>query len=458
MKFELCVRSFFAALGFLVVSIFLFFFPLAISPNYQLPFRIACSLLFIISIFRMKHSAKIKTSGIESLGRYYPTHVLLFCATPVLYCALLLITFFDPAVTSESLFISHMSIVSLAAASASSAAFVPVLQIFFLTFIVAIPGVIMIYLHLQTSLALQVVPAMIVAFILFVFGNSKNFYNSMIKRFETENALDLEKENLRQTFITLEETKVEVLKQKSRADYASKMASLGQMAGGIAHEINTPLAIIQSYAEFINDEVNSETLSKQRLQKCADKIQFTTERIAKIIRGLLSFSREGSKDPFETFCIHQNIEQTLSFCRERFRATGVDLAVENFNSVHVNGRPVQISQVVLNLLNNSYDAVKNQENPKIKIEMQDLDTHVQVAVEDNGSGIDSSIKENLFQPFVTTKSIGQGTGLGLSVSHGIIEDHGGVLKLDLDSPTTRFLIRLPKSSTYKSNIISDHLA
>lgn len=173
-------------------------------------------------------------------------------------------------------------------------------------------------------------------------------------------------------------------------------------------------------------------------------IMFTVERISKIIRNLLLFSREGGKDPYKKFSINDSIESTLTLCREKFRGAGIQLIYDPESEMWLNGREVQFSQVLLNLLNNAFDACVHDDFPWIKIEIKDLGSFVEIAVSNSGSIIPENIRTQLFDPFFTTKEIGKGTGLGLSLSRSIVEDHRGHLQLDLNSDRTRFYFQIPK--------------
>ena len=234
--------------------------------------------------------------------------------------------------------------------------------------------------------------------------------------------------------------------QKAKAEQSARMAALGQMAGGVAHEINSPLAIISLSMEIIKLNLEKNHSSDSDMAKHVSRIQSTVERISKIIRNLLLFSRDGGKEPFEKFCMNDLIERTLTLCQEKFLSAGIQLIYNPQSQLWVLGREVQFSQVLLNLLNNAFDACVKEKSPWIRIELHDLGDVVESAVSNSGSLISESIHSKLFEPFFTTKEIGQGTGLGLSLSRGIVEEHGGQLQLDLHAAHTRFYFQIPKSS------------
>jgi len=192
--------------------------------------------------------------------------------------------------------------------------------------------------------------------------------------------------------------------------------------------------------------MTEQTLNKDFVLKILNKIEETISRISNIIDGLRSFAKDGSKDPFLPFKIAQLVEDTCHFCNERFKSNGIDLTIEDFNhELMVEGNVIELSQVLLNILNNAFDAVKeiNVDHKWVKISVVVKDAYVEIHVTDCGNGITDNIQDKIFQPFYTTKEIGKGTGLGLSISLGIVQKHAGSLKLNTQSAHTNFVISLP---------------
>jgi len=234
--------------------------------------------------------------------------------------------------------------------------------------------------------------------------------------------------------------------QEAKMVIASKLSSLGEMAGGVAHEINNPLAVIKTLSSQLQEIVVENPLDTLLVKEITSKIEKTTDRIARIVQGLRSFSRDGSNDPFSAVNVHQLIEETLSFCNERFKYLGVRVSIEDFKKdLSLEGRATELSQVLLNLLNNANDAIMDLKEKWIKISVSNKKDWVEIQVTDSGKGIPLDIQRKIFQPFFTTKEIGKGTGLGLSISSGIIQSYRGELKIDHKSPNTCFIIRLPKT-------------
>lgn len=223
---------------------------------------------------------------------------------------------------------------------------------------------------------------------------------------------------------------------------ASKMSALGEMAAGIAHEINNPLAVIALHAENINSALKDSEPEKANIS--AQKIQEMIARISKIVTGLRVFARDSSQTPREVVPVSQIIADTLNLCTERFKNNGIKLNV-NTDATNANMLcyPTQITQVLMNLIGNAFDAVALLPEKWVAIEVVQKGNRIEIRVTDSGSGIPLQIREKLAQPFFTTKPAGKGTGLGLSISRDIVEKHGGRLFYNEQSSHTQFVVQLP---------------
>lgn len=224
---------------------------------------------------------------------------------------------------------------------------------------------------------------------------------------------------------------------------ASKMSSLGEMASGIAHEINNPLAIIRGKAAQVRNALSYSDYCEVGTLADIDKIEATVDRIAKIVRGLQAFSRNAEKDPLSRVNLSKAVSETLDLCQERLKISGVDLRVTTDEKLEICGRSVQICQILMNILSNAVDALEGQREKWIEIKVEGDLRSARICVTDSGPGISEAIAAKMWQPFYTTKEIGKGTGLGLSISKGLIEDHGGSLILDRSRPNTCFVLEFP---------------
>lgn len=236
--------------------------------------------------------------------------------------------------------------------------------------------------------------------------------------------------------------------QESKIIASSRMASLGEMAAGIAHEINNPLTIINGHMGVLRRMLSQKGVGGDAdLQRRIDVVEATTQRIAKIVKGLRSYARESDQGDLEMVRVAAIVEETLTFCMDRFKHENIELVTEIDGSLQVRVRPYQISQVLLNLLNNAADALQSVSARRVDVRVREGNGGIEIAVVDNGPGVPLFLRERIMQPFFTTKEVGKGVGLGLSISEGIVRGHGGRLFLDESSAYTRFVIWLPKDST-----------
>jgi signal transduction histidine kinase len=222
----------------------------------------------------------------------------------------------------------------------------------------------------------------------------------------------------------------------------AKFSALGVMTAGIVHEINNPLSVVKHRASLMRSAVLKDKADSEFLMRNLDQIEITGERMSKIISSLRKFTKSARAESLQVVSVATIIEDTLSYCTERFYHNNVVLQVEPYPPVDIEVRAVEISQVILNLLNNSFDAVKNHPNPWVKIDFIDHGHFIQIKIIDSGTGIPVSIRKRIMEPFFTTKE-NEGTGLGLPISKGIIENHYGRLFYDENSSNTAMVIELP---------------
>jgi signal transduction histidine kinase len=216
------------------------------------------------------------------------------------------------------------------------------------------------------------------------------------------------------------------------------------MASGIAHEINNPLAIISGRASLLkmalkgmnNPQIN-ETEAHLKV------IDETITRIAEIIKGLKVFSRESSKDDMVLTSLNKILGDTHQLCKHRLIHKQIELHLVGDVDLNIHCRSVQLSQVFMNLISNSIDALEELPTKWIRIEVKKIDRMACIYFSDSGLGISDEIAEKILQPFFSTKEVGKGTGLGLSISKGILESHGGSLTYEAKSKNTTFKISLP---------------
>ncbi len=229
-----------------------------------------------------------------------------------------------------------------------------------------------------------------------------------------------------------------------------RLASVGMLAAGVAHEVNTPLTGISSYAQILIEETPEGDPRRELLEKLVKQ----SHRASQIARGLLSISREGGDSSEMTVGpvdLHELAEETVGLLGAQIRQAGVHVICEGSGTpVLALGDRSRLQQVVMNLLLNATDAVL----PPGKIVLRtwfERDGMARLEVQDDGAGIPEEIRNRIFDPFFTTKEVGSGTGLGLSISYAIVREHAGTLVADSEpGKGTRMRVLLPLAPADKS--------
>ncbi|MBL7542372.1 MAG: GHKL domain-containing protein [Bdellovibrionaceae bacterium] len=234
------------------------------------------------------------------------------------------------------------------------------------------------------------------------------------------------------------------LEQEKRAHMqAGKMATLGEVAVGIAHEINNPLTIVVSRVGSLEKNLAKKNLLNPDIAESIVKINQTIERIVKIINGLRHFAYSGDHRKTST-TLSKVISDSLELCQERLKKNDIALkVVKSVFDVEISVYDTQMIQVLLNLIINSLDAIKDLSDKWIEIEYKIQNDHLNIIVRDSGSGLAADVAAKIMNPFYTTKERGKGTGLGLSLSKSIVENHEGRLFYNADAKNTEFVIELP---------------
>ncbi len=295
------------------------------------------------------------------------------------------------------------------------------------------------------------------------------FYRNNINKKKANVLLQEQKEKVESTLTHLKSTQAQLIQSE-------KMASLGELTAGIAHEIQNPLNFVNNFSELnaeLIDEAGQEidggnysetkTILKD-IRENEEKIKFHGKRAESIVKGMLLHSR-GNSGKKELTDINALADEYLRLSFHGFRAKDKSFNADyetNFDPTlpKISVIPQDIGRVLLNLINNAFYAVQlttqhaaslqqiPQKQPDYKpmvvVSTKNTETYVEIRVKDNGPGIPTEIKDKIFQPFFTTKPTGQGTGLGLSLSYDIVKAHGGELKVETkDGEGSAFIIEIP---------------
>ena len=230
---------------------------------------------------------------------------------------------------------------------------------------------------------------------------------------------------------------------------SEKLSSIGLLAAGVAHEVNTPLAVISSYTQMLTKQLRANPEMETRLTPVLEKITKQTFRASEIVNGLLNFSRTSGSE-FVRIDMNQMLHDSSILLEHQFKTA--QIRIETDLAPHlapVQGNQGKLQQVLLNLMLNAKDAMHGQPGGLLRLHTHANETHVVVEITDTGSGIEAEHLHRIFDPFFTTKTNPQagqhkGTGLGLAVSYGILQEHGGSIKVEsAPGAGTTFRLEIP---------------
>jgi PAS domain S-box-containing protein len=235
------------------------------------------------------------------------------------------------------------------------------------------------------------------------------------------------------------ETNLELEQEKVKALHASKLASLGEVSAGIAHEINNPLAVVAGTLPILKKYLSN----PEKYEEKIDAMKRSCERISKIINGLRKFSRSHTYQELKKEQLAKIIEEVQILTQPKISEFDIQFIVAIEDQLELVCDELELEQVFVNLIHNACDAIKDNPLRWIKIEAKKDDLELVIRVMDSGAGIPKEIQDRIFQPFFTTKPVGKGTGLGLSISKGILNSHKADFFVNTKFPNTCFEMRFP---------------
>ncbi|MCO5142289.1 MAG: ATP-binding protein [Oligoflexia bacterium] len=268
---------------------------------------------------------------------------------------------------------------------------------------------------------------------------------------------------LRNAYEELERAHIELKSAQEALVQTGKLAALGELAAGVAHELNQPLAGIMGFAQELQRIVKNQN-STAEVTDFVEEIVKNSVRMKKIIQQLREFTRKSTED-FQNVNVADVINESLKLLDQQFKSRGICVnleAEENIPSIYCN--PFQLEQVFINLATNARDAIEATEKASGKIEIRvrrkptDSERFIEITFKDDGIGMSTESKSRAFDPFYTTKEVGKGTGLGLSVSYGILSKINGTMMIESSiGKGTTFNLTLPVDyRTHNSNSSTEY--
>lgn len=223
-----------------------------------------------------------------------------------------------------------------------------------------------------------------------------------------------------------------------------RLSWLGEMAAGVAHEINNPLAIILGNISIAKMKIEKNQIDAQYMLHTFSRLEFSIERIAKIVKSLVQFSGEGEKKSVDEVNVSAVLDEINRLISERLKMLSIKFEIEPFEDVSIHVYKIEIIQSLMALIFNSLDAVQDQTEKWIKLKILNEDQSISFIVQDSGPRMPEEVAEKMMLPFFTTKSPGKGVGLGLTVAKSIAHDYQGDLIYDAEAPHTTFIFKLSK--------------
>ena len=250
--------------------------------------------------------------------------------------------------------------------------------------------------------------------------------------------------DLRETTAELARREQELREKQEQLVQAGKLATLGELTTGVAHELNNPLNNIGLFVGNVIDQIEFGNAEEHRILESLEQAMDQVRKATEIISHLRTFGRAATVH-MEPVQVNDVVQRAVALMQEQLRLREIDLRLDlDERDPAVEGNAIQLEQVVINLLTNARDAVADSAEPWIELTTELDGDVVRLIVRDGGAGIPHQLEQRIFDPFFTTKEVGQGTGLGLSIAYGIVTDHEGTITVQ-NAPTAGavFAIELP---------------
>lgn len=230
--------------------------------------------------------------------------------------------------------------------------------------------------------------------------------------------------------------------------HVAEIAVVGEMTAGIAHEISNPLTIITGFAKNILMTLDRDKIASEKIESKANRIVKTVKRASEIISSIRKLARGlEESEPMVSVEVQEILREALILSTFKLSTHNVSLDIAEYDKkLSLECHPIELVQVVINIINNAVDALEGEKQPEVHIEVEDHGKHTMMKIKDSGGSLPENMYEKIFEQNVTTKKVGKGTGLGLYLSKKIILSHNGTLKAYVENGWTVFEILMPKKS------------
>ncbi len=247
------------------------------------------------------------------------------------------------------------------------------------------------------------------------------------------------KDRVKKDFFELQRLSKVSLDQQIKVIHSARMSSLGEMANGVAHEVKSPLSLIDHAIEKMNRSQRYDDSSIAKIQKAS-------RRISNIIQGLRNLAEDGANDPLETLNVNTLLTNTLVLYASRSKEEGINFKLQSDSSHYIFARQCQVMQILINLVQNAFKAVSQVKEKRISLTSVEKDNYIQICLGDSGQGFRMEDRERIFEPFFSLETNHHGIGLGLCISKRLAEENGGELFLESPDSAAKFVLRFQKAA------------
>lgn len=441
LKLELANKGRMATFAFIALALVSYFYGFG-SIKYTHIIKITAIALVILNIIRHQfYQLILKQKTVSNLN--WNLTVLLINANAFGFSLILnLATLESKLVGDHYPFIATL-FTGLIATSIVTLSYFPITFLPFQILMIFPQIAIIFYYHTTTDHNYLYLISLYVIYFAYQMKQFRTYRSDIIARFHYQ--IDLEDKNKE-----LERSKNIIMDQTIKLIHTSRLAVMGEMSIGISHEINNPLTVISGNINLIDKLIDSQKShldenTLKQFEKFSERIGSALKRVDKIIYGLKYYANPSDNKPKEIVSLQQIIQETSSFLEELLNKTHTTFSVEQIPLVKIECHPVQISQVLINIIKNAMDVLEdnhNKEEKWISLSFIQKSDSVEIYIQNGGDKIQDEVAVNVFKPFYTTKTNKKGTGLGLSISETIIKEHDGELLCDLGFKNTCFVIKL----------------
>lgn len=409
-----------SSLAFVLVTI-LFLFLDKLDEKFKIQILLLCSGIIICNIIRFMNNGQY-FAGKKSLESAVFLNTATVLTNGFMWCVLGVISVFTYADNNFQILVIFIILIAFSAGTIVTLSHKPLVFNFMNYFILLPQGVYSLfqYTHTNDSAKLWLLGYTVINLI-YNYRQGKVIQGELLSRFSNEYDLKKSLEEVALSKKNLEEESIKTF-------HASRLSSLGEMAGGVAHEINNPLTIIQGLVKSIM--VHNEEIMNEATQSKLTKINAASDRIAKIVKGMKIISSKNDQIEHEVVKVSKVLEISIDLYEEKLKNENIQFKLENVTDPEILCNPLQISQILINLMSNAIDALQKHEGEKhliVKVTEDFLNHSVDIRVINSGPLLEEAVAAKIFEPFFSTKSLGKGTGLGLSISQTLAHNNHGFL-------------------------------